>query len=188
MRAAGVAAIVAFVLTAAAAAAPAPSVRLVRASPVVVAGAGYAPHARVLLRYRSGAVSARHSVVASAGGSFRVTLARLAFSRCDGLTLAAGAARLVVPACAAPGGRPALSGDLTGTVQGTAFVPGERVALSARAGDLSATAKVVADAQGAFAVRLDIDPPHCASLFFRAAGALGSTAVAALAAPECAAP
>jgi hypothetical protein len=186
MRVAVVLAAVALAGTASAARTPA--VALVRPSPAVVAGTGYAPHTRVAVVYRSGGTSVRRVVVSSRAGTFRLTLRGVGFSRCDGLSLRAGAAAISAKPCAVPGGRPTVSADPGGLVAGTAFVPGERVAVSGRRGSDEASASAVAGAGGSFQVRLRLAAAACTATDVRAVGSLGSTASGSTAAPDCSSP
>jgi len=184
------AAVLAGVLSVAAATAGGtPTVRLVQAFPVVVAGTGFPARTPVVVRYRSGATSASRAVRSSAAGTFRATLGRVAFDRCKGAVVTAGAARLAVRPCTARGGRPELHGDLQGAVSGSAFVPGEQVSVTGRASGGSTAGKtVVADATGAFRLQLSLKKPRCAELFYIAQGALGSRATYATPAPACIGP
>lgn len=164
-----------------------PVVRLVQASPVVVAGTGFEPGAKVTVRYASGASRVRRAVPVNRAGAFRVTFGGIAFARCKGLQLSAGAAMLGVPSCSAPNGRPVLLGALSGAVSGAAFVPGERVTVTGRVSgeDSVADTNVVATSNGTFSARLDLPHKQCAQVFYRAAGALGSQATFSVPAPEC---
>jgi hypothetical protein len=188
MRTAFAAVVAAVLATTAQAATGGPRVALVRASPVTLSGSGYRASARVLVSYRSGAAVARRTVVATGRGTFRLVLPGVAFRRCDGLAVAAGAGALRVASCAA-GGRPQLTADPGGSVSGLAFVPGERVVVSARpSGGEAVTRTVAASAKGTFGVRLATSPSACAEVTYRATGALGSTATYVSAAPDCMAP
>jgi len=165
-----------------------PTVSLVRASPVVVSGRGFRASAHIGVIYRSGATSARRVVVASPAGTFRIAFGRLRFTRCNGLSLVAGAAGVHVASCSL-GGAPRLIADRAGDVAGRSFVPGERVVVTAReSGEPPATATVRASDSGAFKTLLDVRPVACAQIEYMAVGALGSRAAFSAAAPECMAP
>jgi len=174
--------------TAQAGAAGGPSVALLRARPVTLAGTGYRPGAHLIVSYRSGATSVRRSVTASAAGRFGLVLPGVRFRRCDGVTLVAGAAQLRVDACSA-GGRPLLTADPGGRVAGTAFVPGERVVVTARpSGGDTVTRAVTATARGTFVASVAVPAHACAEVTYRATGSLGSTAAYVTPAPDCMAP
>jgi hypothetical protein len=164
-----------------------PTIRLVQASPVVIVGNGFKPGSKVMVRYVSGAAKLRRAVVASRAGAFRVTFGGIVFARCKGLQLIAGSAAMGVPSCLAPNGKPQLLGALSGAVSGAAFVPGEHVTLTGRVSgaDALADASVVASADGTFQARLDLPHEHCAQVYYRAVGALGSQAAFSVPAPEC---
>jgi hypothetical protein len=165
-----------------------PVVRLVQAAPVVIAGTGFKPGGSVTVRYVSGTARLRRAVTANGAGAFRVTFGGIVFARCKGLQLIAGSAALGVPTCSAPNGRPELRGALTGSVSGSAFVPGEHVMVTGRisgATPTSVAAAAVAAANGTFSTRLDLPHLHCAQVFYRAVGALGSQATFTVPAPEC---
>jgi hypothetical protein len=179
---------VSLAVAAAAAGSSAPRVALTSASPAVVTGTGFAPHAHVRVAYRSGAASAGRAVVASANGTFRVVLAQVVFKRCDGVTLTAGAARLRVPSCAS-GGAPAIQGNPGGQVSGSDFVPGERVTLFAKLGaSKPIAATVVAGSRGSFSTQLPLTAQACSALTLHASGSLGSSATYTLPAPDCMSP
>jgi hypothetical protein len=182
-----VAAVIAALMSAAVAGGAAqPAVRLVQASPVVVAGTGFKPGTNVTVRYVSGTARLRRAVTANRAGSFRATFAGVVFSRCRGLQLVAGPASLGVPTCSAMNGRPRLLGSLSGSVSGAAFVPGEHVVLTGRVSGANTTAAAaVATAAGTFSTRLDLPHMQCAEVFYRAVGALGSQATFSVPAPEC---
>jgi hypothetical protein len=73
-----------------------------------------------------------------------------------------------------------------GSVLGSAFVPGERVRVTARTGAADPVAAVVeAGTTGRFAARLHLPSAQCADVFYRAVGALGSRATFTLTAPDC---
>jgi hypothetical protein len=185
MRVLLAASIATLVTAAAAAGSSAPRVVLAGADPAVVTGSGFAARAHVVVAYHSGATSMRRPVVASRTGTFRLVLARVAFKRCDGLTLTAGAARLRVASCAL-GGHPEISGNPGGEVAGSAFVPGERVVVTAKLGTRApVTSTVVAGSRGAFQAQLPLTPQACSQLELRATGSLGSTATYVLPAPDC---
>ena len=76
-----------------------PTVRLVDASPVVIAGSGYTAGAKFFVTYRSGSTQARRHVVASLSGRYRIVLAGVAFERCNGLRVTAPGASLEVAPC-----------------------------------------------------------------------------------------
>lgn len=180
--------VVALLLAAGSGAATHPQVLLVRASPVTLVGSGYAAHAHVVVRYRSGGSTAQRAVVASTAGRFRLVFAGSSFSRCAGLSVTAGAARLHVGTCAA-GGAPRLTADPGGHVAGRAFVPGERVVVSARpSGGETVTRAVTASMRGTFAARVALPAHACAEVAYRATGSLGSTATYVAPAPDCMAP
>jgi hypothetical protein len=163
-----------------------PVLRLVQASPVVVTGTHFRARRVVDVRYRSGSIDVRRSVVAGRNGSFRLLLHGISFTRCRGLSLAAGSAALVVPACTAPSGRPSLAGHVAGLIRGNAFVPGEHVALSARvSGEPPVSGSATADASGSFVTRLQVPAAACAEVFYRAVGGLGSQATLSVDAPDC---
>jgi hypothetical protein len=166
----------------------APRIALVSADPAVVTGAGFAPHARVVVSYRSGATKASRTVVASRRGAFRLVLGTIAFKRCSGLSLTAGTARIRVGSCAA-GGAPELIGNPGGQIAGSRFVPGEVVKVTAKLGTskpISGTA--VAGGNGAFSLRLPLTARACSALLLHASGSLGSSATYELPAPDCMAP
>jgi len=162
-----------------------PTVTLVDASPVVIAGAGYTAGAKFVVTYRSGSTVARRRVVATLAGRYRVVLRGVTFTRCDGLRLTAPGVSVRVASCAA-GGHPAVTAQPGGLVSGSAFVPDERVALSARAGDLVvARASVRAGRGGTFSDRLSLPRAACTDIDVRAVGALGSTASYTIAMAAC---
>jgi hypothetical protein len=180
------AAVAALLAAAVAGGAAQPVVRLVQASPPVVAGTGFKPGSNVTVRYVSGPARLRRVVVATRAGAFRVTFGGVVFARCKGLQLTAGPAALGVPACSAPNGRPLLLGGLTGAVSGAAFVPGEHVVVTGRvSGANAAVAPAVAGPDGKFSARLDLPHVQCAQVFYRAVGSLGSQATFSVPAPEC---
>jgi hypothetical protein len=150
----------------------------------VIVGTGYTAGAKFVVTYRSGSVQVRRHVVATLAGRYRVVLKGVSFKRCNGLQLAAPGASLRVASCAA-GGRPAVTAQPGGLVSGSAFVPTERVALSARMGDLVVHASTTAGRGGAFATQLPWPRAACADIDVRAVGALGSTASYAVAMPTC---
>jgi hypothetical protein len=162
------------------------TVRLVQASPVIVVGSHFGALRTLTVRYRSGAVDLHQSVHTGRNGAFRVAFGGTTFTRCRGLNVAAGGVALIVPSCTAPSGRPALTGHLAGLVRGRAFVPGERIALTARAsGEAAVTGSAQADATGSFVTHLDLPAAACAEVFYRAVGALGSQATVSVDAPDC---
>jgi hypothetical protein len=70
-------------------------------------------------------------------------------------------------------------------VSGTSFVPAERVAISARVGDLVARASSTAGRSGAFTAQLPWPRRSCANIDVRAVGALGSSASYTVVMPAC---
>jgi hypothetical protein len=178
----------ALLLVGVSAAARSPQVRLMRAVPATISGSGYGAREHVVVRYVSGSAVVSKAVVASRSGTFRLVLPGVSFARCAGLSVTAGAARLQAPSCAA-GGKPRLAADPGGSVSGAAFVPGERVVVTARpSGGNSSSETVTAASSGRFAVRLSFGSARCAEITFRAVGSLGSTASYVTAAPDCMAP
>lgn len=175
-------------LLAVGAAAPAPAhLQLVQASPVVVAGTGFAPGRSVTVGYRSGAQQARRTARADRSGRVRVAFKGVTFARCRGASIrAASAPALVVLPCTVPGGRPTVAATIAGLVRGSAFVPGEHVALTARISDADpVTAKLDAAADGSFSAQLRLPSSRCGELFVRASGSLGSVATFSFAGPAC---
>jgi hypothetical protein len=79
-----------------------PTVTLVHASPVVIAGSGYTAGAKFYVTYRSGSTQVRRHVVASLAGRYRVILTGVTFRRCSGLRLTAPGASLRRPSCSKP--------------------------------------------------------------------------------------
>src|SRR4051812_40898499 len=127
-------ALLALVAAAAAAGSPPARLALVQASPVTIAGAGFQSGHAVTVSYVSGAQHGRRVVRASAQGGVRVVFQTLAFDRCRGATVRAGAAPLLlVLPCSTPGGKPTIGGTLGGFVRGSAFVPEEHVTVTGRA-------------------------------------------------------
>lgn len=188
MRTALTAVVVALLAATAQAATGGPRVVLVRASPVTLAGNGYRANANVVVSYRSGASVVRRAVVTSGRGAFRLVLPGISFHRCDGVSVAAGAATLRVASCSA-GGRPRLTGDPGGGVSGLSFVPGERVVLIARpSGGEAVTRMVAASTKGTFVLHLALAATTCAEVIYRATGSLGSSATYVASAPDCMAP
>jgi hypothetical protein len=161
-----------------------PTVTLVRASPVVVAGSGYTAGARFVVAYRSGTTRVRRRVTATVAGRFRLVLVGVTFRRCNGLRLTAPGASLRVASCAAAGG-PAVTAQPGGQVAGSGFVPGEKVALSARMSDLIVRASTTAGPHGTFAAQVPLPRQACTDIDVRAKGALGSTASSTVAMPPC---
>jgi hypothetical protein len=76
-----------------------PVVRLVQASPVVIAGSGYTAGAKFYVTYRSGTAKLRRHVVASLTGRYRLVLNGVTFERCSGLRVVAPGASLQVAPC-----------------------------------------------------------------------------------------
>jgi hypothetical protein len=75
---------------------------------------------------------------------------------------------------------------VAGLIRGSAFVPGEHVALTARAsGEPAVGGRATADAAGSFVTRLQVSAAACAEVFYRAVGALGSKATLSVDAPDC---
>src|SRR6185503_13824552 len=99
MRVARLAGVGGIILASGSAPATAPSIRLVQASPVVIAGAGYTAGARFYVTYRSGGTQVRRRVVASLAGRYRLVLHGVTFERCSGLQLIAPGASLRVAPC-----------------------------------------------------------------------------------------
>jgi hypothetical protein len=161
-----------------------PTVTLVDASPVVIAGSGYTAGAKFFVTYHSGGTRIRRHVVATLAGRYRVVLRGVAFTRCNGLQVTAPGAGLRVASCAA-GGAPSVTARLGGLVSGSSFVPGERVAVTARLGDLVVRGSVRAGKSGAFSERLSLPRAACSDIDVRAVGALGSTATFTVAVPTC---
>jgi hypothetical protein len=161
-----------------------PTIALVQASPVVVTGSGYTAGARFFVSYRSGGPVVRRRVIATIAGRYRVVLKGVTFKRCNGVQLAAPGASLRVASCTA-GGRPAVRAQPDGLVSGSEFVPTERVALSARMGDLIVRASATADRGGAFTAQLPWPRAACTDIDVRAVGALGSTASYTVVMPTC---
>jgi hypothetical protein len=161
-----------------------PAVTLVEASPVVIAGSGYTAGAKFFVTYRSGGTQIRRHVVATLAGRYRVVLRGVSFTRCDGLRITAPDAGLRVPSCAA-GGAPTVTARRGGLVSGSSFVPGERVALSARVADLVVRGSVRAGRSGAFSDRLSLPRAACTEIDVHAVGSFGSTATFVLAAAAC---
>lgn len=161
-----------------------PTVTLVQASPVVVAGAGYTAGARFFVSYRSGAAVVRRRVTATIAGRYRFVLTGVTFKRCNGAQLTAPGASLRVASCAA-GGHPSVTAKPGGAVSGSAFVPTEKIALSARMGDLVVRASTTAGRDGGFTAQLPWPRQACTDIDVRAVGALGSTAAYTVAMPAC---
>jgi hypothetical protein len=99
MRLARLAGVGGIILGAGTAPATKPVVRLVHASPVVIAGSGYTAGAKFYVTYRSGSTRVRRHVVASLDGRYRVVLSGVTFERCSGLRLTAPGASLRVAPC-----------------------------------------------------------------------------------------
>jgi hypothetical protein len=78
-----------------------PTVTLIDASPVVIAGSGYTAGAKFFVTYRSGSTQVRRHVVATLAGRYRIVLAGVTFERCNGLRVTAPGASLVVAPCTA---------------------------------------------------------------------------------------
>jgi len=150
----------------------------------VIAGAGYSAGAKFVVTYRSGSTQVRRHVVASLAGRYRVVLKGVIFKRCDGLQVLAPAASLRVASCAV-GGHPAVTAQPGGIVSGAAFVPTERVALSARIGDLVVRTATTAGRNGAFTAQLPWPRAACTDIDVRAVGALGSIATFTVTMPSC---
>jgi hypothetical protein len=161
-----------------------PTVTLVHASPVVVAGAGYTAGARFFVSYRSGATVVRRRVTATIAGRYRVVLSGVTFKRCNGVQLAAPAASLRVASCAA-GGSPSVAVQPGGRVSGSAFVPGERVRVSMQVGGLVKWQSLKAGPGGGFTSQVTLPRAGCADIDVRAVGGLGSTASYTIAMPSC---
>jgi hypothetical protein len=159
---------------------------LVKASPVVAAGSGFAPGKRVTVAYRAGLVRRHVVALVSARGTFRATFAGMAFKRCAGAAVTAGAAELVVQPCTAPGSRPSLSAGRLGFVRGSSFVPREQVVVTGRlSGEAPSRQLVTAGSDGSFSLQVPLHTRACAETFFLAQGSLGSRATATLVAPAC---
>ncbi len=171
------------IVSAAGGAADVPVLRLVRADPVVLTGAGFAPLKRVTVTYGTH----RAVAVTTRAGSFRVGFA-LRFVRCAGATAGAGDAVLRVPPCASAAPRLLYGFESADTVRGQNFVPYERVQVSGRAGSWAFSSVGTADASGRFAQHIGVPRLRCAEVFVRATGALGSKASASRAAPDCKSP
>ena len=58
-----------------------PTVALIDASPVVIAGSGYTAGAKFVVTYRSGSTQVRRHVVATLAGRYRIVLAGVAWRR-----------------------------------------------------------------------------------------------------------
>ncbi len=165
---------------------PGPTVWLAQASPLVVVGSGFTPGTPVRVSYGSGAVQRQRPVVVSANGRLRAVFAGVGFQRCRGAEVEAGAAALVVRPCNVPGGRPSIAAPRVGLVRGSAFLPYERVVVVGRlSGEQQAAQAVSAAADGTFVISLPLRATACAEAFYRAQGALGSTATVTLSAPAC---
>ena len=78
-----------------------PTVALIDASPVVIAGSGYTAGAKFFVTYRSGSTQVRRHVVATLAGRYRIVLTGVTFERCSGLRVTAPGASLVVAPCTA---------------------------------------------------------------------------------------
>jgi hypothetical protein len=190
---AAVAAIVSLGIVAAAgeAAAGGPVLRLVRADPVVLTGAGFAPGKPVAVTYGM----RKAVVVTSPTGRFRIAFA-LRFVRCAGATASAtaspagpvGDAVLRVPPCASAAPRLLYGFESGGMVRGQNFVPYERVHLSGRVASSDFSSTGSADSAGRFAQRVTLPSERCAEVFVKATGALGSRASVSRAAPDCKSP
>jgi hypothetical protein len=181
-----IAGLVSLVLVATAAGGPRPSVWIVKAAPTQVAGSGFAARSRVTVSYSSAGERTTRRVVTNALGGFLTILSDASFSRCSGAVVTAGKAVMRVPPCSAPGGRPRLDGNVSGIVSGNAFVPREVVTVTARvSGKDPLDAVATASPTGAFTLDLRLQTPRCADVFFRARGALGSTATFSTPAPAC---
>lgn len=76
-----------------------PVIRLVQASPVVIAGSGYTAGARFHVTYRSGSTVVRRNVVASLAGRYRVVLPNVTYERCSALQLTAPGASFRMAPC-----------------------------------------------------------------------------------------
>jgi hypothetical protein len=159
---------------------------LVKASPVVAAGNGFAPGRTVTVAYRAGAVRRHVTTRANAQGAFRATFAGVAFKRCAGAAVTAGAAELVVQPCTSAGSSPSLSAGRLGFVRGRSFVPREQVIVTGRvSGDAPSKQTVTAGADGSFSLQVPLHTRACAEAFFLAQGSLGSRATVTLSAPAC---
>ncbi len=171
------------IVSAAGGAADVPVLRLVRADPVVLTGAGFAPLKRVTVTYGTH----RAVAVTTRAGTFRVGFA-LRFVRCAGATAGAGDAVLRVLPCASAAPRLIFGFESGNTVRGQNFVPYERVQVSGRAGGSAFSSVGNADSAGRFAQRITAPSMRCAEVFVRATGALGSRATVSRAAPDCKSP
>ena len=120
------------ILAGASSSSPTPSVWLTRASPVVASGSGFTAGKKLTVSYKAGTVRRHLTVRANARGAFRVVFAGLTFKRCNGATLTAGAAELLVQPCTSAGTRPSLAAGRLGIVRGWAFVPREQVVVTGR--------------------------------------------------------
>jgi hypothetical protein len=184
MRFAGHAAVGGIVLGSLAGPAAKPAVTLVDGSPVVIVGSGYTAGAKFFVTYHSGATEVRRHVVATIAGRYRVVLKGVTFKRCNGLQLAAPGAAVRVASCAA-GRRPAVTAEPGGLISGSAFVPHERVAVTARIGDLVLRGSARAGSSGTFRDRLSLPRSACTDIDVRANGALGSSASFTIAVSTC---
>ena len=101
MRLARLAGVGGIILASGAAPATKPTVTLLDASPVVIAGSGYTAGAKFYVTYRSGATQVRRHVVASLAGRYRIVLTGVTFERCSGLQVTAPGASLQVAPCTA---------------------------------------------------------------------------------------
>jgi hypothetical protein len=174
------------VLVATAAAGPRPSVWIAKAAPTSIAGSGFAARSRVTVSYSSAGERTTRRVVTNALGGFLTILPGASFSRCSGAVVTAGKAVLRVLPCASPGGLPRVDGNVSGVVSGNAFVPREVVTITARvSGKDPQDAVATAGPSGGFTIDMHLQTPRCASVFFRARGALGSTATFSTPAPNC---
>jgi hypothetical protein len=166
-----------------------PSVWLVKKSPATVTGTGFKAGRSVVVTYRTSAWRRQRTVTASASGQINAAFAGVTFARCGGVQIVAGAAELIVRSCSSPGGRPLLLATQSGLVSGSKFLPHERVQLLGRtSGQEPVLETVQAGATGSFVQRVPVKKLACAETFYRATGALGSTATYTVTAPECKAP
>jgi hypothetical protein len=163
-----------------------PAVWLTQASPVTVAGSGFSARVPVRVSYASGGSRWVRTLTTTRSGTFRASFGGVAFARCKGAVLTAAGAVVRVLPCAAPNGRPSVEGELGGAVRGTAFVPRERVSLTATvSGREPVRATTTASEAGAFALRMQLPHARCAEVFYSARGALGSSATFVTPAPDC---
>jgi hypothetical protein len=165
------------------------SVWLVQKSPATVAGSGFKAGRSVVVTYRTSTWHRQRTVTATAAGQITAVFRGVTFARCSGVQIAAGDAELIVRPCSSPGGRPVLLATQSGLVTGSKFLPHERVQLLGRAsGQAPHSETVDAGPTGAFVERVPVQKLACAEIFYRATGALGSTASYTVPAPDCKAP